>query len=577
MLRKDLNELVSTVRDDTSNLLTSIDSKLNSTTASDDDDIEEEEENEHGGEWDNDNNNNTNDTTIEDDVHNDTSGETNNTLTMNDAGELVASDDSYSFSPAVQSDDFGTTPPIGTEDDDAVTKNIGNNEAVEEGEEAAQDDDDDDEPLMLKNVNPTISKVTNFFGDAMKNVITSVLQQDEDDYNTNKDTQFFGNNNDNEEEEDEEEQLGWDDDDEDEDDIDDDNKAEMNDSKNIEEQIEFNDEVLEQTKEELKLALVERDQLHETIKLLRHEIVTLHDNAKTNQPVSTDDNDIMVQLKLFEKVSELEAMKQKLMDNDDSGDKSNTIVQQQQEFYEDKMKTLLEQTARQDNEITRLQNELKLKQDNDNDMIATLKNEIELLKRQAMEATSSQKQDDDAEMIELKTIIEQQKNDILSLQEQINNNNTSSLDHETHILELKSKDDYIQELENELLQYTRNNATAASTNPVMMDTTCNENNNNDNTTGVSCDGTHSSSGSSEKPDTVVTTTSSISSLVHVEKQEKNSTATDSTPNTNSQNNNNDDTTTVLPEITNAATASSLLATKIAMEDDDNNSDWGDDW
>eukprot|EP00522_Entomoneis_paludosa_P018384 CAMPEP_0172452988 /NCGR_PEP_ID=MMETSP1065-20121228/10488_1 /TAXON_ID=265537 /ORGANISM="Amphiprora paludosa, Strain CCMP125" /LENGTH=449 /DNA_ID=CAMNT_0013205141 /DNA_START=120 /DNA_END=1469 /DNA_ORIENTATION=+ len=158
----------------------------------------------------------------------------------------------------------------------------------------------------------SLSSVGNLLGGAVKAVSASLT---EDSSKANKDSSFQLNQASNpgifgpggrppfvmntavSEDEEEEEELGWDDDEED-------DEAE----EDQEDQIEFNDAVTDKLKEELKLAIEERDQLHETVKMQQNEIASL----KTNGAESTE----IEQLKtsLFEKESEIAALRASALD-----------------------------------------------------------------------------------------------------------------------------------------------------------------------------------------------------------------------------------------------------------------------
>lgn len=95
-------------------------------------------------------------------------------------------------------------------------------------------------------------------------------------------------------EEEVEEELGWDDEDEDEDDtdgdqgVDDSGKDRTGDTTNIveddpEEQIVFKDEALDAIAEQLKQAIAERDQLHETVNLQAQNIASLKASSETTK------------------------------------------------------------------------------------------------------------------------------------------------------------------------------------------------------------------------------------------------------------------------------------------------------
>jgi len=124
------------------------------------------------------------------------------------------------------------------------------------------------------------------------------------------------------EDEEEDEELGWDDDDDDEDDDDND---EEEDAEDTQDQIEFNDPATEKLQEELKQAIQERDQLHETVSMQQKEIASL----KTDGAESTEVKNLKTQL--FEKESEIAALRASALDTSGEmapGDASSSLVEE---------------------------------------------------------------------------------------------------------------------------------------------------------------------------------------------------------------------------------------------------------
>lgn len=100
-------------------------------------------------------------------------------------------------------------------------------------------------------------------------------------------------------EDEDEEELGWDDDDE-----------EEEEEEETEEQIVFNDPEIEKLQEQLKQAQEERDQLQQTVHMQSKEITDI----KNSDEVHTKDEVDQLKIQLFEKESELAAVKASKMD-----------------------------------------------------------------------------------------------------------------------------------------------------------------------------------------------------------------------------------------------------------------------
>lgn len=108
-------------------------------------------------------------------------------------------------------------------------------------------------------------------------------------------------------EDEDDEELGWDDDEEE-----DERQEEKGDHDDDEDgQIEFNDAVTENLKEDLKNAIEERDQLHETVKMQQSEIASLQ--AKGAESAEME----RLRTDLFERESEIAALRASFLDSSD--------------------------------------------------------------------------------------------------------------------------------------------------------------------------------------------------------------------------------------------------------------------
>jgi myosin heavy subunit len=121
------------------------------------------------------------------------------------------------------------------------------------------------------------------------------------------------------EEEEEEEELGWDDDD----DVQDDDLEDSQDEPQIE--FKYKDAEKERLQEELAHAMAERDVLSQTVQTQTHELTAFKEAAQiVLDPSSSGDNNNtqnqQLQMQLFEKDSELAALKARLEDNDEEND-----------------------------------------------------------------------------------------------------------------------------------------------------------------------------------------------------------------------------------------------------------------
>jgi BSD domain len=164
---------------------------------------------------------------------------------------------------------------------------------------------------MTKMIGSTLGSTAKAFSTGMANALT------EDDSNPLSKTSIFGSStgrppfvlNTEVDDDDDEEELGWDDEDEEEEKEFDsgitssNGSSVYNDQDEPTEEIEFKDEVLEQTKEQLKQAEDERDQLHETVELLKKELETLQCGNVASE---------ILRKKLDEQEEELHAVKQEL-------------------------------------------------------------------------------------------------------------------------------------------------------------------------------------------------------------------------------------------------------------------------
>lgn len=174
---------------------------------------------------------------------------------------------------------------------------------------------------------------------------TAVDEEDDDD------------NNEARTEEDEEE-LGWDDEDEEDEGGDED---EGNDDDDEEEHIEFKDVATEKLQEQLKTALEERDMLHQTVEMQTKEIASLKAAGLTGD---APEDIKKLQMQLFEKESELAAMKAAHLD-----------ISRDQSLSDAAAVTTLEQ------EKTELQDTLAAKESELNEMETLLANIMEQLKQ----------------------------------------------------------------------------------------------------------------------------------------------------------------------------------------------------
>lgn len=137
-----------------------------------------------------------------------------------------------------------------------------------------------------------VGSVSTFFGGAAKTIASSVA-----DVVTTKDGRppFVMNTAVDEDGDDEEEELGWDDDDEDEEEDEDEVVTKQKDVavEFLEDDvIEFQDEALDNAKEQLKQTEIERDQLQQTVELLKKELAQKADSSGTSEALKKKDDEI---------------------------------------------------------------------------------------------------------------------------------------------------------------------------------------------------------------------------------------------------------------------------------------------
>ncbi|KAL7579866.1 hypothetical protein ACA910_004877 [Epithemia clementina (nom. ined.)] len=200
----------------------------------------------------------------------------------------------------------------------------------------------------------SISAVGSLFGGAVKAVSASLTEDDKADPSKKKTgSGFFGTSNRppfvlntaESEEEEEEEELGWDDDDDGED------NGEDDDDDDGEGQIEFNDVATEKLRDQLKLATEERDQLQQTVEMQMKEIASLKKPGAENSEIEK------LKTQLFEKESELAALRASTLDNSgvvgdspsDADAKIETLLQKIQglERKADEDKNALEESRKE--------------------------------------------------------------------------------------------------------------------------------------------------------------------------------------------------------------------------------------
>merc|ERR1712238_620173 len=243
-----------------------------------------------------------------------------------------------------------------------------------------------------------LSKVTNAVGNGGRPpfVMNTAVSDTDDDDDYEDDDNGNGRGGDEDDGESEEEELGWDDDDDDFD-VEDDDAADNKDDTDTdngnddegETTVEFKDAEKETLLDELEQARAERDSLQKTVEMQTEELKSIMaaTTAPTPTPVVIDgelggnnaDSDPgtsqRLQMQLFEKDSELAALRARLEDenHDDENNNNNnnaaaTAIQKQQEEEISKLNTLL---VAKDNELNELRTgiaqQMKEEQNNNND------------------------------------------------------------------------------------------------------------------------------------------------------------------------------------------------------------------
>ncbi len=250
---------------------------------------------------------------------------------------------------------------------------------IEEGQDDEQEDGEDEEGEPGNFFNTAqqtgVNAMSFFKGGAHRPpfVLNTAVSENEDD-----------------EEEEEEEELGWDDDDDDEEEEDDEKDDEEDDRVG---QIEFKDAEKEQMQEQLEQAMTERDMLHKTVELQTEEIRKLKEGV-----ASVDENKQVEALKmqLFEKDSELAALRARLEDDRDrdtdadaDGADNNAPPASNVE-----LEALRAELAQRDSQIIQLQQDLQVvtqKLESKHDSIAAENSEAQELLGNAMAEVESQK------------------------------------------------------------------------------------------------------------------------------------------------------------------------------------------
>lgn len=196
-------------------------------------------------------------------------------------------------------------------------------ERIQQEQQQEQDDDDDEEEVRALDMPPSKSiptGVRKLWGGAV-HAVSATLSEDDDGNPMNQPTMsFFGasgrppfvmntavdedDEDDGIEDEGDEEELGWGDDDDDED------EEDQNEADETSEQIEFRDAATEQLQEQLKQALEERDLLHQTVEMQSQKIASL----MAGQEAPAEEIISELKMKVFEKESELAAVKESLYD-----------------------------------------------------------------------------------------------------------------------------------------------------------------------------------------------------------------------------------------------------------------------
>ena len=161
----------------------------------------------------------------------------------------------------------------------------------------------------LERVSQSIQGVKSFLGGAVMSVASSIMEDDEGGIpaispfhmssSGNRRPPFVMNTA-VDEDDDAENELGWSDD-----------EADESEEEEAEAQIEFKDPAMEQLQEELKQALEERDMLHQTVELQQKQLAELN-SVHRDEDQSLVAGDVeKLKLLLFEKESELAALRSK--------------------------------------------------------------------------------------------------------------------------------------------------------------------------------------------------------------------------------------------------------------------------
>lgn len=206
---------------------------------------------------------------------------------------------------------------------------------LEESEKARQ--------ARAEAISAGVKSVTNFFGSAVQ-AVASTVAPEPGTPETQEGINLFGakgrppfvlntavsESGEEDDQEDDDDDLGWDDDDDD-DDLDFDQAGDPTTESTPQEQIEFTDKVSEDLQEKLKQALEERDQIQQTVQMQAQELKSLQNKLSGNPDLDTGGEVDELKLKLFEKDAELAALKAKAHDDndmDEGGDKLVNLAKQ---------------------------------------------------------------------------------------------------------------------------------------------------------------------------------------------------------------------------------------------------------
>ena len=202
-----------------------------------------------------------------------------------------------------------------------------------------------------------VKSVTNFLGGAVAAVASTIAPEPRDSADhgkagpgTSASINFFGakgrppfvmntavdesGDDDDAQDEDEEEELGWGDDDEDEEDLGFDQDTPR--AARTTEQIEFTDKVLEDLKEKLKQAIEERDQMQQTVQLQAEEISSLRSKVVGDNPEPVNSSELdKMKLALFERDAEIAALKARNHDESLEGAKGAEMEHSSENMIDD--------------------------------------------------------------------------------------------------------------------------------------------------------------------------------------------------------------------------------------------------